>query len=146
MSGRHSARARAALETLVEEDPAIAALSLWCAHRDGEATGTRGTTISYGPEFEALPAHEQRGLAAHHVLHVALRHSARLSETGARLGPGFDAARWNLAADALVNEAVQLAGHALPRPAVTASGLLAEAKRQTTPEAALAEWDVDRLY
>ncbi|WP_167767081.1 vWA domain-containing protein [Jannaschia formosa] len=146
MTARHSARARAALEALVEEDPAIAALSLWCAHRDGAETGTRGTTITYGPDFEALPPHEQRGLAAHHVLHVALRHSARLAETGTRLGPGFDADRWNLAADALVNEAVGLAGHALPRPAVTASALLAEARQDTTPEAALAEWDVDRLY
>ena len=144
---RHSARAAPALAALVEEDPAIAALSLWCAHRDGPATGTRGSTITYGPDFPDLPAHEQRGLAAHHVLHVALRHSARLSDMAARLGDHLDADRWNLAADALVNEALLLAGHALPRPAVTLTGLLADAGRPAADAAtALAEWDVDRLY
>ena len=146
-AARHSARAAPALAALVEEDPAIAALSLWCAHRDGPATGTQGSTITYGPDFGALPAHEQRGLAAHHVLHVALRHSARLSDMSERLGDRFDADRWNLAADALVNEALLLAGHALPRPAVTLAGLLADAGQPPADAAgALAEWDVDRLY
>lgn len=146
-SARHSARAAPALAALVEEDPAIAALSLWCAHRDGPSTGTQGSVITYGPDFAALPAHEQRGLAAHHVLHVALRHSARLSDMGARLGDRLDADRWNLAADALVNEALLLAGHALPRPAVTLAGLLADAGRPPADAATvLADWDVDRLY
>lgn len=131
----------------MEEDPAIAALSLWCAHRDGPATGTQGSTITYGPDFAALAPHEQRGLASHHVLHVALRHSARLSEMAARLGDRFDANRWNLAADALVNEALLLAGHALPRPAVTLTGLLEDAGHPATdPATALSDWDVDRLY
>ena len=131
----------------MEEDPAIAALSLWCAHRDGPATGTQGSTITYGPDFPDLPPHEQRGLASHHVLHVALRHSARLSDMGERLGDRLDADRWNLAADALVNEALLLAGHALPRPAVTLSALLEDAGHPATdPAAALTDWDVERLY
>ncbi|MEM8824440.1 MAG: VWA-like domain-containing protein [Pseudomonadota bacterium] len=147
MTGRHSARARAALQDLAETDPAIAALSLWCDHRDGEAMATNGTTITYGPDFEALPPHEQRGLAAHHIMHVALRHSARLGDLHARLGDGFAAERYNMAADAVVNEALLLADYALPRPAVTLTGLLAETLgEKTTPETALAEWDVDRLY
>ncbi|MEM8850229.1 MAG: VWA-like domain-containing protein [Pseudomonadota bacterium] len=146
MSG-HSTRARAALQDLAETDPAIAALSLWCEHRDGTATATRGSTITYGPDFEVLPPHEQRGLAAHHILHVALRHSARLGDLQGRLGEGFSTDRYNLAADAVVNEALLLADYALPRPAVTVTGLLREALGQdTTPEAALAAWDVDRLY
>ncbi len=146
-AARHSARAAQALAALVEEDPAIAALSLWCAHRDGPATCTRGSTITYGPDFAALTPHEQRGLAAHHVLHVALRHSARLSNMAARLGDRFDPERWNLAADALVNEALLLAGHALPRPAVSLAALLEEAGRPAPdPATALGAWDVDRLY
>ncbi len=60
---------------------------------------------------------------------------------------GFDTDLYNLAADALVNEALLLADHALPRPAVTLTGLLSEALgRELSPEAALADWDVDRLY
>ncbi|KIT15033.1 vWA domain-containing protein [Jannaschia aquimarina] len=138
----HSRRARAALEALVETDPAIAALSLWCVHRDGEETGTIGTTITYGADFAERPGHEQQSVAAHHVLHVALRHSARMADMAHRLGDAFDAARWNLAADALVNEAVTLAGHALPRPTPTLSVVLAEAGIEGT----LADWDVERLY
>ncbi len=144
---RHSERARAALQDLAETDPAIAALSLWCQHRDGTQTRTQGTTITYGPDFAALPAHEQRGLAAHHILHVAFRHSARSGELQARLGDGFSAERYNMAADAVVNEALLLADYALPRPAVTLTGLL-EGKTGDAVAApvALAEWDVDRLY
>jgi predicted metal-dependent peptidase len=158
-SAGHSQRASPALRALAEADPALAALSLWCAHRDGEATQTEGSTITYGPDFTRLAFHEQIGLAAHHILHVALRHPARLGDLQTRLGSGFDADLYNLAADALVNEALLLADHALPRPAVTLTGLLSEALGQTqspaqspaqsatqSPEAALAEWDVDRLY
>ncbi|MFK7755194.1 MAG: VWA-like domain-containing protein [Sedimentitalea sp.] len=144
---QHSTRASPALQALAEQDPAIAALSLWCIHRDGPRTQTTGDVISYGPDFENLARHEQIGLAAHHVLHVALRHPARLADFEARLGAGFDAELYNLAADALVNEALLLADHALPRPAVTLQDLLAARfDIETTPEAALAEWDVDRLY
>lgn len=146
-SEQHSSRAGPALRSLAEDDPAIAALSLWCMHRDGAVTQTAAETISYGPEFEDLPAHEQQGLAAHHILHVAFRHSARAAELHQRLGEGFDAGLYNVAADALVNEALLLADHALPRPAVTVTGLLGQALGETlTPQEALAGWDADRLY
>ena len=146
-TGRHSRRAAPALRALAEADPAIGALSLWCTHRDGAATRTRGATITYGPEFEELQPHERMGLAARHVLHVALRHSARLSDLEARLGPGFDAGLWTLCADALAAEAVLAGEHALPRPAVTLTGLLEAAfGSRVAPTAALAAWDVDRLY
>jgi predicted metal-dependent peptidase len=145
--GRHSARATPALRALVEADPAVAALSLWCAHRDGARTRTQGTVIAYGPDFPQMPAHEQRGLAAHHVLHVALRHPARMGALEARLGAGFDADLYALAADALVNEALLAADHALPRPAVTLTGLVEAALgERVAPEAALSAWSADRLY
>lgn len=147
LADRHSARATPALQALAEADPAIAALSLWCEHRDGDETRTQGDKITYGSDFAALAHHEQRGLAAHHVLHVALRHSARQTALAVRLGEGFDADLYNLAADALVNEALLLGDHALPRPAVTLTALIARALGETqTPEEALAEWDVERLY
>ena len=146
-SDLHSSRAARALRALAEADPAIAALSLWCRHRDGEMTRTSGDMITYGPDFAALAPHEQMGLAAHHILHVALRHPARLAALQDRLESGFDAELYNLVSDALVNEALLLADHALPRPAVRLTELLAQALGKTvTPEEALAEWDVDRLY
>lgn len=143
----HSKRASPALRALAETDPALAALSLWCAHRDGDTTSTDGSTITYGPDFAALALHEQIGLAAHHILHVALRHPSRLTDLHGRLGGGFDPYLYNLAADALVNEALLCADHALPRPAVTLTGLLSDALGKTlSPQEALAEWDLDRLY
>jgi predicted metal-dependent peptidase len=143
----HSARATPALRALVEADPALAALALWCAHRDGERTETAGDTITYGPEFAGLPLHHQTGLAAHHVLHAALRHSARLSAMAERLGDRFDADLWGIAADAIINEALLLSDHALPRPALRLTELLAETLGPApSPREALAAWDADRLY
>lgn len=145
----HSARASVALRLLGEADPALAALSLWCTHRDtetGPAARTAGETIHYGPAFATLARHEQVGLCAHHILHVALRHPARLSDMAGRQPEGFSAEIWSLAADAIVNEAVLAAGHALPRPAITLSALLAETGTPLPPDEALATWDVERLY
>ena len=147
-AGSHSDRARPALVRLATDDPALGALALWCAHRD-VASGvarTDGTTISYGPGFDRLAAHEQVGVAAHHVLHVALRHGPRMGAMAARLGGAFDETLYTIAADALVNEALLAAGYALPRPAVTLSDLLTRALGLSSGPNALAEWDVDRLY
>ncbi len=147
---RHSTRATTALRALNEHDPAMAALALWCDHRDrdhGPAAETTGHTIQYGPEFDTLPRHEQMGLAAHHILHVALRHSPRLTAHALRMGDRFDARLWQIAADAIVNETLLAAGYAIPRPALTLTGLLAQALDTTAaPRQALADWDVDRLY
>jgi predicted metal-dependent peptidase len=94
-----------------------------------------------------MPLHEQMGLVAHHVLHVALRHSERAAALEARLGPGFDGAVFNLAADALINEAVLAGDHALPRPAVLARDLVRQALGHvTTGPEVLGEWDAERLY
>lgn len=147
MQVRHSTRAGPALRALAEMDPAVAALSLWCAHRDGAQTATSGDTITYGPAFAQMPLHEQMGLAAHHILHVALRHSARSAALAQRLGAGFDEELFNLAADALINEAVLAGDHALPRPAVLACDLIMRALGgQCTSAQVLAEWDAERLY
>ncbi|WP_299028236.1 VWA-like domain-containing protein [uncultured Sulfitobacter sp.] len=146
-SATHSSRASPALRALAEADPAIAALSLWCAHRDGAQTATKGETITYGPDFAELPQHEQMGLAAHHILHVALRHSSRAAALTVRLGADFDAELFNLASDALINEAVLAGDHAIPRPAVLATALIKQTMQvETTAAEALADWDAERLY
>jgi len=144
----HSTRATAALRALTECDPALAALSLWCAHRDDAGpTRTIGTEIRYGPGFATLPLHEQIGLAGHHILHAALQHGARMAAMEARFPDHFAPDLWQIAADAIVNEVLLHAGHALPRPALTLTGLLGDLTGGAVPvEQALAEWDADRLY
>lgn len=150
-TGVHSDRARPALVRLATEDPALGALALWCSHRDAPdgfagLARTDGTVIWYGAAFATLPAHEQMGVAAHHVLHVALRHGARMGDMAARLGGAFDEPLYGLAADGLVNEALLAAGHALPRPAITLSDLLLRALKTDAGPNPLTDWDVDRLY
>lgn len=143
----HSARAARALAHLGEVDPALAVLGLWCLHRDGEgATLTRGHVITYGAAFDRLDLSEQVGLVAHHVLHVALRHSVRQADLALRLGESFDPTLFGLAADAIINQTLILAGHAIPRPAVLLTELLAEADlSEPSAVAALERWDADRL-
>lgn len=149
--GIHSARATRALRKLSEDDPAFAALALWCEHRDGD-TGTvrvrsAGTRITYGARFEDLSLPEQVGLCAHHILHVALRHGARGSALRARLGEAFEDGLFNLAADAIANTTVEAAGYALPRPSVMLSELVGRAfSAPVDTEQALREWDAEKLY
>lgn len=143
----HTRRAARALAHLGEVDPALAVLGLWCRHRDGDsATITAGEVITYGPDFTALALPEQVGLCAHHILHVALRHSARRAGLQERLGDSFDPMLYGLAADGIINDTLILAGHAIPRPAVTLHDLLQQAGiPEPTPIAALERWDADRL-
>ncbi|PZX14478.1 putative metal-dependent peptidase [Palleronia aestuarii] len=143
----HARRAGTALAQLGEVDPGLASLALWCRHRDDPGpTRTRGETILYAPGFDTLPLARQVGLAAHHVLHIALRHAPRQEAFAERIGPGFDAELYNLAADAIVNETLSLAGHVVPPPAVTLADLLAAIGEDAAdPGAALAAWDVERL-
>jgi hypothetical protein len=142
-----SRRAVRAIAHLGEVDPALAVLALWCRHRDGtESTRTDGDIITFGPGFDMLGLPEQVGLVAHHVLHVALRHSIRQAGLAERLGEAFDPALFGLAADSIINETLILAGHAIPRPAVTLTDLLAQAgMAEKSPIAALERWDADRL-
>lgn len=142
-----SARAAKAMAHLPEHDPALAALGLWCTLTDGPGpTATHGTQIRVGPEFGALPLREQIGLLGHHILHIALRHSARQTGMRTRQGGLFDAQGFNLAADALVNAVIEAGGHALPRPAVTLQSLCAEVLKLPPEEAQVSAWDVERLY
>lgn len=143
----HSARAAQAIAHLGEVDAALAVLALWCRHRDGTgSTATEGETILYGPGFNLLALPEQVGLVAHHVLHVALRHSARSAGLAERLGDAFDPSLFTMGADAIINETLILAGHAIPRPSVILTDLLAEAGLPAlSAVTALEHWDADRL-
>src|SRR6056297_3485807 len=100
-----SQRAARATGFLAEHDPALASLALWCDIHDAAGeTRTHGQTILIGERFTALPLREQIGLIGHHILHVALRHGARMSGMRQRLGTSFADETFNLATDALVND------------------------------------------
>ena len=158
-----------AVQHLVEHAPGSGALALWAAHRDlaeghappdaagtgdsGEgshaaaAVTTDGRTLFYAPAFAGLSLREQAGWVAHAVLHVALRHVPRREALRARVGH-VDAQLWNLCADAVVQSAL---AHLrwLDRPPGVADlpALLDQVLERTEPEeAALARWDVERLY
>lgn len=144
---KRSERARRAMTHLPEHDPALAALALWCEVVDTPGdTRTSGNRICIGPAFSALPLREQIGLLGHHILHIALRHPGRLSGMAQRRGGLFDTLQFNLAADALVNSVLEAGCHALPRPNVTLATLCRDVLRLPAEDAALAAWDVERLY
>ena len=144
----HSRRATRALQKLTEVDPAIAALALWCRHLDADVDGPPAisdhVSIRYLPGFERLDLDRQMGVCAHHVLHVAFRHAARSKALSMRFGAEYRPAHFTLAADALINETLVLAGHVLPRPFVRARDL--PGNPASSPEDAVGNWDAERLY
>lgn len=156
VGARHSSRATRALQRLAETDPALAALALWCRHEDGPPEGdapappawSDARRVVYGPGFEALSLPEQVGLCAHHVLHIAFCHATRADAMAARLGGAFQRDVFNIAADALLNEALHGAGYALPRPALRLGPLLAALQGRDAPDgqAALGLYDAEALY
>ncbi len=141
-----SRHAASALAHLPEADPALAALALWCQIEDSDGpTKTVGHQILVGRDFCGLPLREQIGLIGHHILHAALQHGSRKQNMRSRTLKTFQPETFNLAADAVVNEVLVQAGHALPRPAPLLSELLENVLQQDTNQA-LRDWDVGRLY
>ncbi|MFM7533782.1 MAG: DUF2201 family putative metallopeptidase [Rubrivivax sp.] len=163
-AAQHAHRGVRAVQHLIEHAPGSGALALWAAHCDlpGSEHGTEegddsadeppavttdGRTLFYALAFAGLPLREQAGWVAHAVLHVALRHVPRREAWRARRGH-VDAQLWNLCADAVVQSAL---AHLrwLDRPAGVADlpTLLDQVLERTEPEeAALLNWDVERLY
>lgn len=147
-------RGTRAIQRMVEFAPSTGGLALWVQHRDlpadspdTPAAATDGTIVYYGAAFERLELPEQVGLVAHEVLHIALRHSQRFVELRRVLGD-VDLELFNICADAIVNSTLaHLTWLRLPASAVMLQDLLNKALgRQQDVEAALLEWDVERLY
>ena len=158
-------RGTRAIQRMVEYAPSTGGLALWVRHLDVSDDADQGTdqaapsaatappvttdghTIRYSPGFEALPLAEQVGWVAHEVLHIALRHPQRYLDLQHRLGDA-DLQLFNRCADAIVNSTLDhLSWLQLPAKAVTIDQLLAaEVGMQHSVEAALLEWDVERLY
>ena len=153
-------RGTRAVQRMVEYAPSTGGLALWERHhdlRDDEVrsdpddasplVATDGTTIFYARGFEALPLAEQVGWVAHEVLHIALRHPQRFLDLKHLVGD-VDLQLFNRCADAIVNSTLgHLSWLQLPSTAVTLESLLATALGlKRVAEAALLEWDVERLY
>ena len=162
-----------AVMRLVEHAPATGGLALWMRHvddhggdgdGDGDAGGhaeaatasapvwTEGHTLHYTPAFAELPLGGQTAWLAHAMLHVALRHPARLLALQRRLGD-VDAALFNVCADAIVASTLShqpwlTAADGAPEGIATLEELLMQVLGQ--PEQATASallvWDVERLY
>ncbi|WP_295885728.1 VWA-like domain-containing protein [uncultured Thiohalocapsa sp.] len=161
-SGRRSAvyehRGTRAVQRMVEYAPSTGGLALWIRHIDTGPEDTRGgrgglvaandgVSIYYGPDFDHLSLAVQTGLVAHQVLHVALRHPQRLAELQ-RLTGDVDRELFNICADAIVNSTLShLNWLELPAGSVLLQDLLtASLLRNESPDKALLEWDVERLY
>ncbi|MDO8376771.1 MAG: hypothetical protein Q7S91_06205, partial [Aquabacterium sp.] len=161
VGGAHQGhRGTRAIQRLVEFAPSTGGLALWVRHVDrpddppnaapGAAVApiaTDGHTVFYGTAFEALPIAAQAGLVAHEVLHIALRHVQRFADLQRRLGDA-DLRLFNTCADAIIDSALgHLGWLQLPATAVGLDQLLARALGlHQSVEAALLEWDVERLY
>ncbi|MFM9917420.1 MAG: DUF2201 family putative metallopeptidase [Rhizobacter sp.] len=150
-------RGTRAIQRMVEYAPATGGLALWIRHQDvqpdpgdfgpAQVVTTDGHTLFYGEAFEALPLAEQTGWVAHEVLHIALRHPQRFLDLRHLVGD-VDLQLFNRCADAIVNSTLgHLSWLQLPSTAVTLESLLATALGiKQVAEAALLEWDVERLY
>jgi predicted metal-dependent peptidase len=152
-SALYEHRGTRAIQRMVEFAPSTGGLALWVRHQDLPPTthapliATDGHTLFYGAGFAALPTPEQAGLIAHEVLHVALRHPARMLALQAQLGD-VDLQLFTICADAIVNSALaHLRWLQLPAGSITLDRLLAETLNlQEAVEKSLLEWDVERLY
>jgi predicted metal-dependent peptidase len=146
-------RGTRAIHRMVEFAPSTGGLALWVKHQDLPAelsdteVMTDGNTVFYGAAFEKLPLKLQVGLVAHEVLHIALRHPQRFVELQ-RLTGDVDLQLFNICADAIVNSTLaHLSWLQLPAGSVLLDQLLLQAlSEKSDAEAALLQWDVERLY
>ena len=148
-------RGQRAVQHLLEHAPHGGALALWARHADRPAgdpderapVWTDGRCLFYGPAFESLRLEQQAGWVAHVILHVALRHAQRALAMQLRRG-SLDLALWNRCADAIVNSALAHLGWlALPAGGLRLETVLERVLgRDLEPQAALQQWDVERLY
>ncbi len=98
------------LRLAVSKDVGLASILLYVpavSAADAERTAwTDGRTMYFAERYFAHPPEEQVGIAIHEALHVALRHVQRGEALRLREGPAYDARRWNIACDAIVNHSI----------------------------------------
>jgi len=107
-----------------------------------------GRTCRLRPDFwESMSGDDRRFLLAHEVMHLALRHAERMNDYLPGDSTSDDTILFNLAADAIVNSQLAVAGLDLPETAVTGTTLWFN---HLTPKeyrhGELAQMSVEQLY
>ena len=132
-----------AMRYAVTQSPGFAAIALWCPWKiDNKAEWvacTDGKTIRFGQRFftNYTPL-EQTAILTHEIMHVALRHIPRLKKGR------YDPLVWNIATDAIINEAVGKMGWLkMPEDGVRLEKLLTAQELHDTPAH---EWTSESLY
>ncbi len=117
-----SRRMRPDLESAIEYLPGLASLALWCNFADTDEdviAFTDGQTIFVGKDYEGFSEKERRFICLHEILHIALCHPHRFL-TLEKLDAGFNPQLLNIAADAIINKALEnLTGLKTPQNAWT---------------------------
>jgi predicted metal-dependent peptidase len=117
-----SRRMRPDLESAIEYLPGLASLALWCNFADTEEdviAFTDGQTIFAGAGYEEFSEKERKFICLHEILHVALCHPTRFL-TLEKQAAGFNPQLLNIAADAIINKALEnLTGLKTPADAWT---------------------------
>lgn len=98
------------LRFAVSKDIGLASILLYvpaiAATDPGRTAWTDGRKMYFADGYFVYPPEEQVAIAVHEALHVALRHVQRGEAMQLREGPAFDARRWNIACDAIVNHSI----------------------------------------
>jgi predicted metal-dependent peptidase len=117
-----SRRMRPDLESAIEYLPGLASLALWCNFADTDEdviAFTDGQTIFAGAGYEEFSEKERKFICLHEILHVALCHPTRFL-TLEKQDVGFNSQLLNIAADAIINKALEnLTGLKTPAEAWT---------------------------
>jgi len=105
-----SSRMRPDLESAIEYLPGLASLALWCRFADTDEQAiayTDGSTIYAGADYENFEPRTRRFICLHEILHIALCHPQRFAELEKGETVGFNPKLLNIAADAIINEALE---------------------------------------
>lgn len=140
---------RDAIETM----PGLGGVALWVKFADAEEPGliaqTDGTHIYAGPRYEKLSDAERRFTLLHELLHAALAHPARAREMEKRL-PDFDPRLHNIAADAIINAALDgIRGIRPPPKVVNLQEVLTAVKlwpERGSAAEVVRQWSSEALY
>ena len=160
MLKQHSTRARIPLQKLCEVDAGMGSLVFWAHHLDTRNIDpefsdapdlapayTDGSSVYYGQKYGEWRLEEKVGVAAHELLHIAFCHVSRFKELRRRLGDRYDQKLANIAADAIINEVLRLAGYSLPSKAVYLVELFEKSfGERIKAEEAISDWSFEKLY
>jgi predicted metal-dependent peptidase len=98
------------LRFAVSKDVGLAGILLYVpavsASEPDRTAWTDGRKMYFAEDYFRYAPEEQVGITIHEALHVALRHVQRGEAMRLREGPAFDARRWNIACDAIVNHSI----------------------------------------